>query len=282
MVSVVEGVPPLGAIMLKGFRICLVGALLVTALSASAQVFTLTDTGTSAVIDTQSDLGIKDWFIGGVDQSFRSSYTWRVGDSGASNPVYALTQLSAIQSGTRFLDVAYQNVALGFRIDITYVLTGGTSTFDIAEITRVTNTGNQALNFRLFQYNDFNLNGTAGNDIGTRINSSQIQQVDGALSLNMVSEGATPLPTRSQISGLFFGNLTSTPGYNLNSLAGTNIGQTVSGDVAYGYQWNFNINPGQSFTISTDKVAAVPEPGTMIALGLGAAALLRRRRAAKK
>jgi hypothetical protein len=266
--------------MLKGLRFCVLGCLMVAALSSSAQVFTLTDTGTSAVIDTQSDLGIKDWFIGGIDQAFRSTYTWRVGDATASDAIQNLTQLSAVQTGTRFLDVAYVNVALGFRIDTTYILTGGLSTFDIAEITRVTNIGNQSLDFRLFQYNDFDLNGTNANDSATRLNSSQIQQVDGAVTLNFVSEGATPVPTFSQVSGLFFSNLTTIAGFNMDSPAGSNIGQNFTGDAAYGYQWNFSINPGQSFTISTDKVAAVPEPATLAALAIGAAALLRRRRGA--
>lgn len=264
--------------MLKGLRLCFIGGLVATALTASAQVFTLTDTGTSAVIDTQSVMGIKDWFIGGIDQASQSTYTWRVGDSTANDPISNLVQLSAIQTGTRLLDVAYENVALGFRIDITYLLTGGTTTFDIAEIGRVTNTGNQSLNFRLIQYNDFDLNGTPSNDTATRLNSSQIRQVDGAMTLNFVSEGATPVPTHSQVSGLFFFPLTTIAGFDLDSPAGSNIGQSFTGDAAYAYQWNFVINPGQSFTISTDKVAAVPEPGTMIALGLGAVALLRRKR----
>jgi hypothetical protein len=137
---------------MKGLRFGLVPAIiLAAAVQASATIFTLTDTGTSAVIDTSSDLGLRDWNIGGVDQIHRNTYAWRVGDSTAADAIQNLTQLSANQTGTRFLDVAYGNNTLGFRIDITYVLTGGINTFDIAEIVRVTKTGNAAMPFRLFQ-----------------------------------------------------------------------------------------------------------------------------------
>jgi hypothetical protein len=77
---------------------------------------------------------------------------------------------------------------------------------------------------------------------------------------------------------LFFGSLTTTPGYNLDTSAGNGIGQNYSGDAAYGFQWNVDLGVGQSFTVSTDKVAAVPEPGTIAALGIGAIALLRKRK----
>ncbi|MBC8066062.1 MAG: PEP-CTERM sorting domain-containing protein [Chlorobia bacterium] len=267
--------------MLKGLRIGVLTLIAATATVSSAQIFTLTDTNTSVKINTLSSVGLFDWIVGGTDQVFSNTYAWRVGDSSIADAVQNLTQVSAVQTGTRFLDVGYVNNTLGFRIDITYVLTGGATSFDVAEIVRVTNIGNNVLlPFRLFQYNDFDLNNTANNDTATRINSSQMQQVDGVLSLNMVSEGATPVPAFSQVGPLFFTTLTTTSGYNLDTAAGLGLGQNFTGDAAYGFQWNQNLGVGQSFTISTDKIAAVPEPGTMVALGLGAIALLRRRKKA--
>lgn len=266
---------------MKGLRIGFVPAIIFAiAAQSSAAIFTLTDTGTSAVIDTSSDLGLRDWNVGGVDQIHRNTYAWRVGDSTAADAVQNLTQVVGTQTGTRFLDVAWVNNTLGFRIDVTYILTGGINTFDIAEVVRVTNTGNAVLPFRLFQYNDFDLNNTAGDDTATRINSTQMKQVDGALGLNVLAQGATPVPDFSQVGGLFFNALTTTNGYTLDSPAGSNLGQNFTGDAAYGFQWNFNLGVGQSFTISTDKIAAVPEPATMAVLGAGALALIRRRKKA--
>lgn len=267
--------------MLKGLRILGFGLFVGCAAISSSQIFTLTDTNTSVTIDTQTSVGLFDWVVAGTDQVFSNTYAWRVGDSSIADAIQNLTQVSAVQTGNRFLDVGYVNNTLGFRIDITYVLTGGATSFDMAEIVRVTNIGNNVvLPFRLFQYNDFDLNSTPNNDTATRINSSQMQQVDGALSLNVVSEGATPVPAFSQVGPLFFNTLTTTSGLNLDTVAGGGIGQNFSGNAAYGFQWNQNLGMGQSFTISTDKVAAVPEPGTMVALGLGAIALLRRRKKA--
>lgn len=273
--------PGLGesAVNCKGVvSVFIISSLSSLAAIGSAQTFTLTDTNTSAKIVSNSTAGLTDWNLLGVDQVFSNTYMWRIGDSGTADFIQNLALTNSVQTGNRFLDLTYTNVSQGFAIDITYILTGSSNTFDIAEIVRVRNTGNSALNFRLFQYNDFDLNNTAGDDTVTRINSTQIQQVDGAVSLNTLNQGATPQPPFSQLGPLFDGSITGTAGYNLDTIAGNGLGQNFTGDGAYGFQWNFNINPGSSFTISTDKVAAVPEPATMAALGLGAMALLRRRK----
>ncbi|MCH7688019.1 MAG: PEP-CTERM sorting domain-containing protein [Planctomycetes bacterium] len=96
----------------------------------------------------------------------------------------------------------------------------------------------------------------------------------------MVTVGATPIPNFSEMS-LFptvRNSITGTAGYNLNTAAGGGIGETMSGDMTFAYQWNQSIGDRGSFGVSTDKVMVVPEPASMIALGLGVAALLRRRK----
>ena len=133
------------------------------------------------------------------------------------------------------------------------------------------------INLRLFQYDDFDVSGSAGGDTATRMNSSTIDQTD----MNFVeTTGATPIPEFSEM-GPFSAlrtNITGTAGYNLNTAAGSGIGESQSGNMTFGYQWNRNLGAGDSFVLSTSKVAAIPEPATFAVLGLGALALLRRRR----
>jgi hypothetical protein len=133
---------------------------------------------------------------------------------------------------------------------------------------------------RLFQYSDWDMAGTSGTDTVTRLNSSTMQQTDNVATLNTVVSGGTPIPEFSELGG-FAGirtNITTTNGYFLDTAAGGGIGQNFVGDGTYAFQWNRDLAAGGVFSMSTDKVLAVPEPGSMIALGLGAAALLARRR----
>jgi hypothetical protein len=251
------------------------------AMQASAALYTLTDVGTLAKVDTSSTAGLFNWTVGGTNQVFQNTYLWRIGDSSSADFIQNLTEISSGLTGTRLLDVSYRDAGSTFRIDVSYLLTGGATSFDIAEVTHVTNTSNAPMNFRLFQFNDFDLNGTISNDTVTRLNSSQIKQSDGAVSLNILSQGATPIPSFSEL-GFQFSVLTdaTTSGNSLDTLAGNGIGQNFTGDAGYAFQWNVTLNPGESFTISTDKVAAVPEPATLVALGVGAVGILRRRRKA--
>lgn len=252
------------------------GGLVLVASSQAAVV--LSHNGSSVSIN-ENTATIDDWFVGGIDNVFAHTYYFRVGDAGTASSISTLSAPTVTQFGPRAAEIVYGSNQ--FRVTVTYLLTGATNgqTADLAESVLVENLGTAAA-FRLFQYNDYDMNGTSGNDTGDRLNSSSIRMTDNGVTAITAVEGGTPIPEFSEI-GLFpstRNSITGTNGYNLNTAAGGGIGQTVVGDVAYGFQWNRAMDAGGSFVISTDKVAAVPEPGSMIALGLGAAALLARRR----
>jgi hypothetical protein len=246
--------------------------------AAQAQVFTLTDTNTSARIVADNPVGMEDWTIEGNEQVVTNTYLWRVGDSGTADFIQNLALTSSNLVTNQFLMLTYTNAAVGFAVDVTYFLSGGTSNYDIAEVVRIRNTGNTSLNFRLFQYNDFDLMNTKNNDLVERVNSTFMDQSDGILTIHDVLEGTAPVPDFSQLGTPFLAGITGTTGYNLDTAAGAGLGQSFSGDAAYAFQWNRIIDPGQNFTISTNKIAYAPEPGTFIALGLGALVLFGRKR----
>jgi len=250
----------------------------ITSSICESQTFTLTDTNTSVHVVGDNPIGIDQWNIHGTNQLFTNTYLWRVGDSGTADFVQNLALTSSTQFGNQFLNLTYTNAAVGFAVDVTYALSGGASFFDLAEIVRVRNIGNAPLDFRLFQYNDFNLRTTPDNDLVTRINSSTMDQGDGNLVVHYVVAGAVPVPAFSQLGSPLLTDLTSTPGMNLDTAAGGGIGQTAAGDVAYAFQWNRTLGVGDNLSISTNKVASAPEPGTIAGLMVGSLYFLRRRK----
>jgi len=249
---------------------------------ASATDYTLTDTNTTLTVRDSTGEGALHWFANGVDQAFQQTYMWRLGDSGTASYIQGLNFVGFSQAASNQLSLNYTSNQ-GFNLTVKYLLTGGATEFDLAEVVTVHNTSNGTLNFRLFQFNDFDMAGTSYSDTVERLNSSSIRQSDGTSVLSTINQGVTPIPQFSEIGGfsVLQNNILNTNGYNLNTSAGNGIGETYSGsDCLYAFQWQKDIGAGNNFIVSSDKVlsAPVPEPASMVALGLGAVALIRRRR----
>ena len=239
-----------------------------------AQV-TLSHNGSTVNID-EFNATVTDWIVGGTDHVFANSWYFRDGDTGAASLVSTISAPTVTMFGNRAAEIVYSDNNL--TVTITYLLQTASNgqTSDLAE--QIMIDSNFGINLRLFQYNDFDMDGTAGGDTGTRLNSSTIEVLDGGHS---TTTGGTPIPEYSELSNVWpnlRNNITGTAGYNLNTVAGSGIGETMNGDIAFAYQWNRNIGDNGSAGFSTDKVLAVPEPTSIIALGLGAVALLRRRK----
>ena len=254
----------------KGIAI-LVGIL---SCAVSQAQITLTHNGSTVNIN-ENTATVSDWIVGGVDHVFANSWYFRDGDTVSASLVSTISAPTITLFGSRGAEVVYTDNDL--TVSITYWLATSTNglSSDLAE--QVTVDSRSGINLRLFQYNDFDMDGSFGGDTATRLNSSTIEQVDGGAS---ETTGGTPIPDFSEIDlwPSTLTNITGTAGYNLDTAAGSGIGQTVSGDVAFAYQWNESIADGGAFALSTDKVLAVPEPASLIALGFGAIALLRRRK----
>lgn len=234
---------------------------------------TLTD-GTSQVkiVKTGIDAGVvSNWTIG-LDPSqvtelspwFRTSndgFERRLGDLGSA--IFSQPQLNV----ARF---SWNTTAMS--ISLEYTLTGGVGSAVLSESLKIHNnaaTGRLAI--ALFDYNDFDLELGSSFDTVEKLSGSNVHQFDG-----MYAAGASYAlsPSALQVAG--FPEILSA----LSNDVPDNLDPTLSaygpGDATFGAQWNAIIDPGATLSIDMSKTLAVPEPGSIAALGLGL--LLARRR----
>lgn len=215
-----------------------------------------------------------DWIVDGVEQLYNEDYYYRIGLN-PEVPVWTISAPVVTVFAPNIVQVGYQNNLI--RFEILYSLFGGTpnsNTSDIAEIVRVTNLIAEPLDFHLFEYDDFDIAGTAGNDQANVVNSSTIQQWDG---LTVAMVGSVPPFSHYEITN-FAATLNK-----LNNNVADNLSDTTTGnqpgDLTFGMQWDTVIIERGSFLISKDKrVAPVPEPASFAILGLGLLGFLRRRK----
>ena len=158
--------------MYPRFSVAKAGGLAVLALAlgvagqAVAQVYTLTDLNSIARIDPYSQRGMFDWSVEGQNQLYQQWFWYRVGNTGPEASINNISAPVVTTIDSRSISLAYS--AQTYSVEINYLLTGGavgSRVSDILETIRIRNLGTSPLDMHFFQYSDFNLQGSAGNDV---------------------------------------------------------------------------------------------------------------------
>jgi len=253
----------------------LVGLML--AVTGTAGAVTLTDLNSSATIDP-SGSGMNNWTVDGVSQLYQQWFWYRIGSQGPEASLDTIGTPAIVQVDPAIATITYSNDLL--TIKVIYALAGGTAgsqTSDIAETIRITNNSCDTQTIHFFQYADFDLGGTPGNDTVTLVNANLVSQMDPLSTLGETVE--TPTPNHYELA--FF----STTRDKLNDALPTTLSDGATsvgpGDATWAFEWDRDIVAGGTFIISKDKhLSPVPEPLTMLGVLAGVSGLggyLRRR-----
>lgn len=243
--------------------------------TADATVVTLEDLNSTVKVDTDS--GMLDWEVDGVDNLAKQWFWYRIGDSDREYSINNLSYVGAKVNDTNW-NPGNDNLAIrygsqsDFTIDINYHLSGGsTGSYwsDIAETITITNYTSSSLDFHFFQYTDLDLNQTSDDDTCVLANPNKVIQADPFI----CASETVIIPDASYWEIAQYDNTLS----KLNDSSPTTLSNQTSpltGNVTWAFQWDVEISPkdspGSTFMISKDKlITHTPEPTSLFLLGTG-------------
>ena len=262
------------------------GALAAQVMSSSAQILTLADQNSVAQVSVNTQAGMLNWTVDGVNQLAQQWFWYRVGAAGPEQAINAISAAVTSQPDAKTLYTTYTSAG-AYSVQVRYGLNGGVAgsgTADISEQIQINNLTGAALDFHFFQYCDFDLAGTPGGD------STLLRFGPNAWFVADQSKGATALeeqvntPAANHGEAGFFNTTLA----RLNDGVATTLNDNASagpGNTAYALEWDVNIASGGTFLISKDKritLTTVPEPSALALVSCSLVAWSLRKRSQKK
>jgi len=228
--------------------------------------FTLGDIGTSP-----SSQPLADFSVGGTgnpDHLFQNWWWYRV--QGESNETAFNNASNWSYSGnTARLEFSTANFDAVIQFSVTSIRNGlGVLTTTAT----VFNTTSDSLTLNLFNYNDLDMNGSAGNDSADLNGVNIIRVRDGGNSGWVANYEGTDAYQVASFSGLR--DILTDP--NADDLNNTGL-PFGPGDWTGAFQWTFSIGALSAATASA-TITIIPTPGALALAGIGGLAAARRRR----
>jgi hypothetical protein len=243
----------------------------ITARPARSAVLALSDDNSIAAFDPSfsdipSNNGILFWTVDDVNQLFQNWFWYRIGSEGRENSINTLNLIGLDQSQPADNQLSVTYAGTDFEIALNFTLDGGAQGSGISSLFEnitIKNTGSNQLDFHFFNYTDFDLTENGEQDT-TKIGSGIATQLD---NFTLATEVIDPAASYYQVSP--FSNILDALEDDVTTTL-ANFSGPLTGDNAYAFQWDFALEPEQSFSINNHKsiapIESVPEPTMTLGL----------------
>jgi hypothetical protein len=252
---------------------------------ASAAPVVLTDGNSSVTIDPTDALNHTDWLVDGVDQLAQQTFFYRIGNGPELNVNSLVVMGQASNANTLSVQYGLSEDFSFFSITMTYTLNGGgpgSGSSDLLVDIEIASHNEVPIDFHFWQYSDFDLNATA---LDTLVQASgspginTVSQSDSGVALQELVISSMPGAISHHEVGFFADTLIKLIDGDADTL--NDVGGPLGpGDLTWALQWDFTLQPEDSFFITKDLLLTltpptIPSPSAA-AFGLLGLALYRR------
>jgi len=209
-------------------------AILLPVVPSHAAVITLQNNNSRTQIDPTSSAGQFNWIVDGTNHLAQQWFWIKVG-AGSATPISSLSAPAIVSQTVNSVTLSYTGTGSGVMVQTTFTVNGGVTGSGVSGIPisiSVSNLSAAATNISVFQFANFDLNASAGNDL---LNIASIPP-SGVI---LQSEGATMTTVKSGMDAF-----NQWQGGSPASVLGPGAGSVLSGSLGDSPALNAQIGPG--------------------------------------